>query len=62
MVGLLHNKHYNKDQRLDRTGRLESRRVGLGYVGIWTEDRTGPEIDGVRTRDWTGQADQRLEW
>ena len=61
-MGLIHNTHYNKDQRLDRTGMPETRRVGLGRVGIWTEDRTGPETDGVKTRDWTGQADQRLEW
>ena len=36
------------DQRLDRTGGPETRRVELGYVMMWT-------------RDWTGQVNQRLE-
>ena len=36
------------DQRLDRTSGPKTIRVGLGHVIMWT-------------RDWTGQADERLK-
>ena len=50
-MGLIHNTHYNKDQRLDSTGRLESSRTRL----CRNLDR-GPD----RTRDRWGK-DQRLD-